>query len=320
MNKYKLSVIVPVYMVEKYVAKCIDSIINQSYTNLEIILVDDGSKDNSGRICDDYKEKDDRIIVIHKDNGGLSSARNIGIENATGQLITFVDSDDYIKCNMYDMMIDCLCKNNLDVICCNYESDSTSKNEKNESAFKVLKHIDAVARLLDEDGYRCYSWNKIYKKELFDNVKFPEGLFYEDIITNYKLFLKANRIGYVNAKLYVYNYRVGSITSEMFNEKKYDLFFAINELSSDAKTRDKKMYKMLLPGCVRYYFYFVNSAIRSDVEIKTEISFLKRFIRDNYFSIVTSKKVSLKILMQSTFFLINEKIYAKLLMKAKPIG
>ena len=162
-----ISVIVPVYNVEKYLEKCIDSIINQTYQNLEIILVDDGSTDGSGKICDEYSRKDNRIKVIHKENGGLSDARNIGIKNANGGLIGFIDSDDYITENMFEVLQKDLRKYNADISSC----DIQNVNEAGEclkiirvstegQTSKVFEREEAL-KLLLEDTIKSYAWNKL---------------------------------------------------------------------------------------------------------------------------------------------------------------
>ena len=168
-----ISIIIPVYKVEKYLEKCINSIIGQTYTNLQIILVDDGSPDNSGKICDKYAKKDSRVEVIHKSNGGLSEARNSGIERAKGKYIGFVDSDDYIKEDMYEVLYNLITRFQADVSICNlYDVVGDEKNIRNiNEGIKEYNRIDILKEVLMDKNIQSYAWNKLYKKELFDNLK-----------------------------------------------------------------------------------------------------------------------------------------------------
>ena len=173
-----ISVIVPVYNVEKYLEKCIDSILSQTFKNFEIILVDDGSTDSCGIICDEYERLDNRVKVIHKINGGLSSARNSGLEIASGEYVAFVDSDDWIDKNMYQELYNEAKKNNADIVQCKFikakdENVSIYNNEFNE--VEVIGNLDALCNLYNE---RCIetvvTWNKLYKRYLFNDIVFPQ--------------------------------------------------------------------------------------------------------------------------------------------------
>lgn len=168
-DQQMLSIIVPVYKVEKYLRQCLDSIVNQTYENLEIILIDDGSPDNCGKICDEYAQRDNRIKVIHKENGGLSSARNIGTQIAKGEYITYVDSDDWLDKNMYSELISALEKYNLDMVRCEaYTSDGINKEiilPKEEYKNKIFYDKEILYRYFDE--FLCkVVWNAVYKKKL----------------------------------------------------------------------------------------------------------------------------------------------------------
>ncbi len=213
----KISVIVPIYKVERYLRQCIDSIINQTYSNLEIILVDDGSPDNCGIICDEYAKIDKRIKVIHKENGGLSSARNAGLDIATGEYIGFVDSDDYIDKTMYEELINSIKK---------YDSDISTgmffnkyrffrKNSKGFDKELVFKGKDKFINT--KVGYKCIYfnvWSKLYKREIFDNIRFPEGMCFEDSYIIYEILDKAESISYVPKYLYYYRIRKNSISKK----------------------------------------------------------------------------------------------------------
>lgn len=198
-----LTVIVPVYNVEKYLDTCIKSIINQTYSNLEIILVDDGSKDDSGRICDKYAEKDKRIKVIHKENEGLSEARNLGIKLSKGDYITFVDSDDYIDERMYEILIHDLEYYDVDIATCDYlRVEDYSKKAEISNEVNIYDKKEALCKLLKNEEYKDYAWNKVYKKKLFKDIWYPKGRVQEDVAVTYKLIINGNNISYNKSKLY----------------------------------------------------------------------------------------------------------------------
>lgn len=231
-----ISIIVPVYKVEKYVEKCILSIISQTYKDLEIILVDDGSPDNCGRICDEYAEKDSRIRVIHKENGGLSDARNAGIDVAAGEYIMFVDSDDYITGNMVEILYNRIQSDNSDMALCSYEWVDESGNaiaeRIDESVIKneCITSREALEKLCSDKGwYYVTAWAKLYKKSLFSNIRFPKGRLHEDEFTTYKIIAKCNKISCVEDLMYKYVQRNASIMSSMSIERQLDAAEAFSE-------------------------------------------------------------------------------------------
>lgn len=218
-NNKLISIIVPVYNMEKYIDKCINSIINQTYKNIEIIIVDDGSTDKSSKIIDKYKKIDKRIKFYHKKNGGLADARNYGLEKATGEYIGFVDSDDYIENNMYEKLYNNLIKYKADISVVNYnlvyEKDFNYKKNFKEISDKliILNKMETIKLLLDDNKFGNYAWNKLYKRELFNNIKYPVGRKMEDLGTTYKIIEKCNRIVYDPIPLYNYLQRNNSIVN-----------------------------------------------------------------------------------------------------------
>lgn len=215
--KELISVIIPIYMVEKYLNKCIDSVINQTYKNLEIILVNDGSKDNCKKICEEYAKKDSRIKIINKSNGGLSDARNKGLEVSNGKYIGFVDSDDYISKDMYKNLYENIIKYDADIAICEYievnENGENIKENKKiiENGVKIYSREEAMYKLLEDNEITNHVWNKLYKSSLFKDIEFPKGLKFEDIAVMYKLIDKANRVVHISEILYFYVQRDGSI-------------------------------------------------------------------------------------------------------------
>ena len=216
-----LSIIVPIYNVEQYLDRCIQSILNQTYQNLEIILVDDGATDCSGAIADSYAAKDKRIKVFHKENGGLSDARNYGLEHVTGDYILFIDSDDFIVNIMCERLITVASSNNADIVSCNYyiyrgdddisiHTMSVQDDKRTFTGMDMLRYYLLKTEPFDLNVV----WNKIFKLDLFNGVepvRFPKGRVQEDNFTIFRLFLNANSIVTVNEPLYYYVQRAGSI-------------------------------------------------------------------------------------------------------------
>lgn len=233
----KISVIIPVYKVEKYLKRCVESVLAQTYRDLEIILVDDGSPDRCPALCEELAAKDARVKVIHKKNGGLSSARNAGIAAATGMYIGFVDSDDYILPEMYEKLYHALCDNDADISICNYAyvDEDTGAIDKNKEAIdpvvtEVLDREQAYQKInVLWEGYNYYvtAVNKLYRKELFDGRLFAEGRLHEDELIVHYLFEKCRRVAVIGDVLYMYVQRQGSITNSTVSVKRLDAVYAI---------------------------------------------------------------------------------------------
>ncbi len=228
-----ITIVVPIYNVEKYLRKCIDSIIQQTYKNLEIILIDDGSTDDSGKICDEYKNQQ-RIKVIHKQNGGLSDARNIGIDNANGKYITFVDSDDFITKDSIEVLYKNIIKGEKEI---SIGQVSTFSNENNIKDYNCNEKIniynkkDSIEQLLYNTKYTSSTAGKLFCTHLFKNIRFPYGKKYEDLAILYKLIYESN--GVVVSNKVVYNYytaRQDSIMNENFNSTRMDALYFTEEI------------------------------------------------------------------------------------------
>ena len=224
-----ISVIVPIYKVERYLRKCIDSILLQTYRNLEVILVEDGSPDNCSDICDEYGEKDNRVKVIHKENGGLSDARNAGIEASKGEYIIFVDSDDYIVPTMIEKMIEALLASNSDLCICNInyvdENGAVINNQNMRSPIKNgIYSRDDVLKFLVNDGYWFYvtAWNKLYKADVFRNIRFRVGKHHEDEFLIHEIIDCCNKVVCLEDRLYYYVQREGSIMNTTYSVKNLD--------------------------------------------------------------------------------------------------
>lgn len=235
-DKCIISVIVPVYNVEKYLDRCVQSIINQSFSNIEIILVDDGSTDNSGTICDNYKALDQRIIVIHKENGGLSDARNCGLDIAKGEYIGFVDSDDWLDLDYYSTLYEIAKIDDSDVVSCLYTrtSGSDSLKKYGECQTSFLHGEEALSVFLEsaiKGGVTWVPcWSKIYKKSIIQNVRFRKGKIYEDVIYNWEILNMNIKMSCTNYSGYFYFVNQNSITKSKFSEKMFDLYYIADEM------------------------------------------------------------------------------------------
>lgn len=220
-----ISIIVPVYNVEKYINKCIESIVNQTYKNLEIILVDDGSPDNCPKMCDDWAEKDSRIKVIHKTNGGLSDARNAGLSVASGDYIAFIDSDDFIEIDFYEKLYNVIKDTNCDISICNLKMVYESKNiiDNTSDTLKITQYstIEAMSALID-DIIRQVVWNKLYKADVIKNILFDVGKYHEDEFWSYKAIGAANKIAAIDYTGYNYLQRSESIMGNGYSLKRLD--------------------------------------------------------------------------------------------------
>lgn len=217
MNKL-VSVIVPVYNVEQYLEQCINSILGQTYKNLEIILVDDGSTDKSGIMCEQYALADNRVVVIHKENGGLSDARNVGMAIAKGDYIGFVDSDDYIHCDMYKVLTDLLEQNNADIAIANWCGFNDKEGEKiyeertgNILTFEDLETLEFLIYGKNEYKISLSVWDRLYRREIIEEFRFPKGMCYEDVVWSTKVFYKAQKSVYIDRNLYYYRRRDSGI-------------------------------------------------------------------------------------------------------------
>lgn len=216
----KLSIIVPIYNQHNYLRQCVDSLIGQTFKEFELILVDDGSTDDSGQICDDYAMQDERIRVIHKENGGLSDARNKGIDIATGQYLAFVDSDDYVAKNMYEVLIHTLEEQKADLVVCNCSLIDENGNSTSDSALQgTLKNRvqsgKDIMYSMDEyaENHWLYvvAWNKVYRRELFETLRYPFGKLHEDEFVFHQLYSKCKKVVSIEQPLYYYRRMQGTI-------------------------------------------------------------------------------------------------------------
>lgn len=251
MENEKISVIVPVYKVEPYLRKCLDSIVNQTYRNLEIILVDDGSPDNCGMICDEYAERDNRIRVIHQENRGVSSARNEGLKIASGDWIGWVDSDDWIEPDMFAYLIENVERYQTDIaVCSRCEHYKTHQQFRGWKEKQVLETEGALKYLLENDLMQNYLWDKLWKRSIFDGITFPVGRTYEDIAVMHLLFERANKVICLPEVKYHYLQRQGSIIGDISLENRLNYYFASIRRYEDMKEKWSKFQLLLEAQCM----------------------------------------------------------------------
>lgn len=220
-----ISVIVPVYKVEPYIHQCIDSILAQTYTDFELILVDDGSPDNCGLICDEYAKQDDRIRVIHQENRGLSAARNAGIDVAKGEYLTFIDSDDWITAHYLEKLYTAAINTDADIVCCDYFSKQSVANDNSTGAerIRIISGRDALAARYSGDvQVRVSAWGKLYRRSILEKLSFPEGKIHEDQWFSTMAYYFAKKTAFLQNKLYFYRLRDDSITGSEFSIKRFD--------------------------------------------------------------------------------------------------
>ena len=220
-----ISVIVPVYNVAAYLSRCVDSILAQSYENLQIILVNDGSSDDSGRICEEYAKKDARIQVIHQKNGGLSSARNAGIDAASGDYLAFVDSDDWIEPDAYDAMLSAALRYHVKLVCAGRLDEDAGTGAVREGLCpqkeEVVSGKELVSRIFRWDHLDSAAWDKLYARELFREIRYPFGRVVEDVPTTYRIALLAGSAVLLPKRIYHYLHRENSITTAAVSEKTF---------------------------------------------------------------------------------------------------
>ena len=291
MNCPLLSVVVPVYKVEPYIAKCLDSICGQTYDKLEIILVDDGSPDNCGTICDEYAKKDNRITVIHKANGGLSSARNAGIMSASGEYITFVDSDDWIEPDMYSKLMSAVLSEDADLAACGTIVEQQDRQIKKANPAQTYYAEAILENLIKNNLGEFSAWNKVYRYEFVANTLFTEGRNFEDILSLYRIVSGMKKAVAISNCLYHYLVRNASISHDHSIKSLEDQWFAYHtqysEIISDTRySDDSEMNFLLLLGCASAisrtwrWAYSLRKTNREEIDHLT--SSISSFVRTHY--------------------------------------
>ena len=305
-----ISIIVPVYNVEKYLKTCLDSVIKQTVKDIEILVIDDGSTDTGGRICDSYSEVDPRIRVFHKENGGLSSARNFGLALAKGDFIGFVDSDDYIEEDMYETLLTLIKKYDADMAMCGlydmFDGKPRKVFQKKEEI--VAGKAEAIKMVMEAEIVSVTAVNKLYDRKLFDTVRYPEGKTAEDAFVILDLLEQCDKVAITTEQKYYYIHRGSSITTERFSKKNLD---AIEAYEKNYQLIREKHPELLNEAKMRLcwsYFYVLDRLILDESgeheDLKEDVThYLKenmRFILENKRFTKSRKMAALLLLLGNT--------------------
>ena len=286
-----LSIIVPVYNVKSYLKKCVESIINQTYTNLQIILVDDGSTDGSQTICDELAKKDSRIVVFHKENGGLSTARNTGLDHAAGEYIAFVDSDDWLEPNMYQDLITQIEEHNADMAVSSfYECKENEKNAIGDS--KNVKVLNTEEIFSNKNQLRFLVWNKIFRNAFVENLRFVPGQVYEDFHFCRQAFLQTKKLVYLDSPLYNYRISRPGNTNSSFKPGRMCIFGEFDALINDlAELHYDKARVAMIIYALEFYRRLYKEAYELNGGENAKAIIRKNFV--NYYNICRKEKVKL---------------------------
>ena len=309
-----VSIIVPVFNVEKYLEECLDSILNQTYENIEVILVDDGSTDSSGKICDEYLKKDSKIKVFHKTNGGLSDARNYGVENSNGEYIIFVDSDDYLSKYTLEFSIKEIKDAAADILVFAIKRE---KEEKEILEYKknIFNREEGIIELFKGNLYRFSACGKIYKTNIVKKYKFPEGKIHEDQATTYKYFLDANKIAYIDYVGYIYYKRENSILTKKYNIKRLDSFSNWQEIVENMKNENFNIKKQVYVRYLWWIFdnlsYIISTNDSKDIKLKY-MEIIKGSLKGNRLKLFWYNKYQLKYVILYLIFMINIKLFCEI--------
>lgn len=312
MDEKLVSVIIPAYNIEDYIGRCLDSIISQTYKNLEIIVVDDGSRDRTGEILDDYVKKDPRMKVVHKKNGGVSSARNTGIDIAEGDYIGFVDGDDRIDPKLFETLVKLINEENADIAHCGYQMVFPDRVDYYYNTGKrvIQTKEQGLKDLLAGEMIEPALYNKLYKRELFENVRLNESLkINEDLDANYRLFKKSQKSIYYDLPLYSYMIRKNSATgSNTVIRKNEDSLKVLEQIKNDCKS-EKEIYSI----AYRRYVYLLMAICRMDIDQityqKSKRDILKKELKTKDFKQYISSKLKIMSWLSCYFPAIIKLIY-----------
>ena len=317
MIEEKISVIVPVYNVEAYLEKCVESILRQTYTNLEILLINDGSTDNSGDLCDQLALRDQRIRVIHKENGGLSDARNTGIEEASSDLIGFVDSDDYIDEDMYETLYRQMLESKAELSMCGHYDVYHQIPEKQVVVIQtwVLTPEEAIRMVMEAKILSVTAVNKLYKKELFDQLRFEMGKIAEDAFIMIRLIHQCSKVVATNEKKYYYVHRENSITTQKFSLKFLNVIEAYEQNANIIRENYPKLTDVATMRLNWAYFYILDRLlVDSEFEDKALEDRLLAFLKKNTVSILTDCRFTRARKLSFLALCLSRKLYTKILL------
>lgn len=316
----KISIIVPIYNVENYLKNCIDSILNQTFKDFELILVNDGSTDTSLDICEDYKYIDNRIKIVNKKNGGISSARNAGLNVARGEYIGFVDSDDYIHPQMYEILYNEIIKNKADISMCDFKKVYEFDRKLLESSFiscdeiEILNNEEALFELGEKNGVTyVVAWNKLYKRELFKDIKFKEGIIHEDEYIIHRLLYQVNKLVYIKEKLYFYLQREGSIMDKKLDIDVVDALLAYSDRIKFFDEKNLEDLKIRWQELYLYKFFTEYPILDKEYHNHKRLLILRNDFKKLLKILLKSRDHSFKEKISWIIFIISPNIYYKLI-------
>lgn len=298
-----ISVIVPVYNVKEYLNTCIDSICASTYNNLQIIIVNDGSTDGSAFLCDTWAKKDARVQVIHKENGGLSDARNVAFQHCTGEFIAFVDSDDVISADMFSHLYETLENNSAQISICN-PAHFNSDNPKYKDCSDIITFTreEALLEMFYQKSFLMSVWGKLYQMTLFDDIEFPKGQLFEDVAVIYKIIDRCDKIVYSNAKFYGYFHRENSITNQNFTYKNCDILKICDEINNFAKDKSSDIKRASMVYTINCCFRVWLNAPRT-MQFMPVIQCCSKKIKKHCFSVIFCKGSRIKLKAAILMFL-----------------
>lgn len=317
MNEEKISIIVPVYNVEAYLERCVESILKQTYTNLEILLVNDGSTDKSGELCDKLALRDHRIRVIHKENGGLSDARNRGIDEASSNLIGFIDSDDYIDEDMYETLYRQMVASKADLSMCGHYDVYHQIPEKQVAEIKTweLMPEEAIKMVMEAKILSVTAVNKLYKKALFEQLRFRIGKIAEDAFIMVDLIHQCSKIVATNEKKYYYVHRENSITTQKFSLKFLNVIEAYEQNAKMISENYPDLYDVAIMRLNWAYFYVLDRLlVDNDFKDKVLEDRLISYLKKNKRSILMDSRFTRARKMSFLVLCLSRKLYLKILL------
>ena len=327
-----ISVIIPIYKAEKYIEKCVKSVLNQTYSNLEIILVEDGSPDRSGRICDELAKQDSRILVIHKENGGAATARNAGLDKMRGTYVAFVDADDYMEPNYIETLYKTLSEHQAQVSVCGFKTvdehgnamvidalhDEASDNNNSDSSIKRYNGNEIILQDLQGHWEHVAPWGKLYSAELFQGVRYPHWPAYEDEHVFIQIFDKVEKVAVGTEKLYYYVQHTGSLMNTEYNDKQRSTRLTMWReriaYYNDGIQKHKELYNCILQAYLAWLVLFL--AQNAHKMKKEQSAELKQEIKKYFFSVflaphLYNKKESMKLMIKCMLTLLNTDILGK---------
>jgi glycosyltransferase involved in cell wall biosynthesis len=314
-----ISVIVPVYNVEKYIDKCVQSIVNQTYTNLEIILVDDGSTDSSYQRCMDWTQIDSRIVTYTKENGGLSDARNYGLNKANGTMVTYIDSDDWVHQDLIKKLYEAICINNAEVAICRLKRCRQEKDAEtvtfSKSKIESISGETALEEMLYQKKFDTSACGKLYRMNIAGKFLFPKGKLYEDLFTLYKILYNAPVVSYISDQLYFYRFNANSIMNYRFSVRKFDEIDAADEIVDFLE--DKNM-NLKQAGFARQYSSYCqilrNAGAEEQYEedVKKRLRYLWNYIVKNRNRMMKNRKARMKNRIAAMLTIFGRKAFVKI--------